>query len=63
MRPVGANSFHPEGQIDMTKLTVAVLHFVNTPKNRTTKHLKKIDNNVLEFLLMQQCIKHEHLVL
>jgi len=39
IRPVGAELFHAEGQIegltDMTKLKVALSNFANAPKNRS----------------------------
>jgi len=34
IRPVRAELFHADGQIDMTKLIVAFRNFVNAPKNR-----------------------------
>ena len=46
MRPVGVESFHPDGQTDgqtdTTKLIAALRSFANAPKNQTSKHLKKI---------------------
>ena len=33
IRPVGAESFHADGQTYMTKPTVAFRNFENTPKN------------------------------
>jgi len=45
MRPVGVESFHPDGQTngqtDMMKLIAALRNFTNAPKNRTSKYLKK----------------------
>ena len=32
-RPVGTELFHEDGQIDITKLTVAFRNFANSPKN------------------------------
>jgi hypothetical protein len=32
IRPVGAELFHVDGQINMTKLTVAFHNFANAPK-------------------------------
>jgi len=34
-------SFHPDRQTDMTKLTAALRSFADAPKNRTSKCLKK----------------------
>jgi hypothetical protein len=34
IRPVAAESFHVDGQTDMTKLVVACRHFTNAPKYR-----------------------------
>jgi hypothetical protein len=33
IRPVGAQLFHTDGQMHMTKLTVAFRNFVKAPKN------------------------------
>ena len=33
IRPVAAELFHPDGQTDMTKPTVAFRSFTNAPKN------------------------------
>ena len=43
MRPVGAESFHADGQMDM-KLTVAFRNFANAPKK---KPKKRIENKVI----------------
>jgi hypothetical protein len=37
IRPVGAELFHADGRIDMTKLVVAFRNFANAPKNETSK--------------------------
>jgi len=37
MRPVGPQLFHADGRTDMTKLTVSVRNFANTPKIHQAK--------------------------
>jgi len=43
MRPVGAESFHTDGQTDrpdMTNLIVALCNFANAPKKKMNSELK-----------------------
>jgi hypothetical protein len=57
IRPVGAELFHADGRMDMTKLTVALRNFANAPKTRMTPvNLFNNTKEIVSFLDVKRAI-------
>jgi hypothetical protein len=49
IRPVGAEMFYADRQIDMSKLTVAFRNFANAPKNVVSATPKLLNANKINY--------------